>query len=121
MRDPRDVVTSEFKMRTEVYKTAWVLELSLEEYVQDRFEVRVVAPARRRYYCGNCSGGHRSTYVRARSVRRAPWFPLGEMRKRVASTEPRLSVEVRPVDSVCFVKKKGLSSLAQLITRRNAS
>ena len=42
MRDPRDVVISEFKMRTEVYKTPWVLELSLEEYVQHRFEVRVV-------------------------------------------------------------------------------
>lgn len=39
-RDPRDVVLSAYKMRTEKLHHAWVLELSLEEYIRTEFEVR---------------------------------------------------------------------------------
>ncbi|CAN0284169.1 unnamed protein product, partial [Ectocarpus sp. 6 AP-2014] len=41
-RDPRDVVISEYKMRTQVFhRDPWIASLSLEEFVQFKFEVLV--------------------------------------------------------------------------------
>lgn len=40
-RDPRDVMTSEYAMRTSVLFNARVAELSLEEYTRQRFEVSI--------------------------------------------------------------------------------
>lgn len=40
-RDPRDVILSSYKMRTEVMQQEDILPLSLEEYIRKTFEVSV--------------------------------------------------------------------------------
>lgn len=45
-RDPRDVVISEYKMRTQVFhRDPWIAKLSLEEFVRFKFEVSHIATA----------------------------------------------------------------------------
>lgn len=39
VRDPREVVMSERRMRIEVFNTTWVKELPLNDFVLKRFEV----------------------------------------------------------------------------------
>lgn len=40
VRDPRNVIMSERKMRSEYYKQKWVEEVSVDEFVRRRFEVK---------------------------------------------------------------------------------
>ena len=39
VRDPRNVIMSERKMRIEHYQQEWVKDLSMDEFVRQRFEV----------------------------------------------------------------------------------
>eukprot|EP00904_Undaria_pinnatifida_P012542 jgi/Undpi1/8418/HiC_scaffold_25.g10886.m1 len=41
VRDPRDVILSERKMRLEFYRQEWVGEITLDEFVRQRFETLV--------------------------------------------------------------------------------
>lgn len=44
-RDPRDVVISERKMRLDHYHQGWVREISIDEFIRQRFEVRLLVPS----------------------------------------------------------------------------
>ena len=44
LRDPRDVVLSEFRMRRDYYHDEKVMTVSLDDFIWDRFQVRLRLP-----------------------------------------------------------------------------
>lgn len=44
LRDPRDVVISEFRMRRDYYHHEEVMAVSLDDFIWDRFQVRLRLP-----------------------------------------------------------------------------